>query len=119
MFGYLKGLADTHGYYDHLLSIIIYSFDFGVNNSTPRDLLKDWGNKCSPSLSKSIIESYRQLYRQGNIDFFSWCLPFLCNMLFIKNEDIRKAALSVLEEACFDDLSITFLIDTRNIQKLI
>ena len=63
IFGYLRGLVDRYGYYDHLLQIIIHSFDFGINSSPARDLLKDWSAKCSPSLAKSIIEAYRQLYR--------------------------------------------------------
>lgn len=63
IFGYLKGLVDQTGYYDHLLQIVIHSFDFGINGSPTRDLLKDWSNKCSNSFAKSIIEAYRQLYR--------------------------------------------------------
>jgi hypothetical protein len=82
-------------------------------------LLKDWSAKCSPSLAKSIIEAYRQLYRQGNLDFYGWCLPFLCNFLFIGDDNIKKAALSVLEEACFDEVSINFLLEVKNIQSLI
>lgn len=63
IFGYLRGLVDNTGYYDHLLQIIIHSFDFGVSSSPTRDLLKDWSNKCSNNFAKSIIEAYRQLYR--------------------------------------------------------
>jgi hypothetical protein len=115
----LKGLADQTGFYDELLQIVIHSFDFGIPNSPTRDLLKDWTHKCSNHFAKSIIETYRQLYRQGNLDFYGWCLPFLCNYLFKGEEDIKKAALSVLEEACFDEISINFLLETKNIQALI
>lgn len=81
------------------------SFDFVIatTNSSTKDLLRDWSNKCSPSLTKSIIETYRQLYRQGNDEFYQLYLPFLCRFLFIRDEDINKAALSVLEEACYDE----------------
>lgn len=102
-----------------MLQVVIHSFDFGINGSPTRDLLKDWSNKCSNSFAKSIIEAYRQLYRQGNLDFYGWCLPFLCNYLFKGDEDIKKSALSVLEEACFDEVSINFLLETKNIQSLI
>ena len=112
-------MVDRNGYYDHLLQIVIHSFDFGINSSPTRDLLKDWSTKCSPSFAKSIIETYRQLYRQGNLDFYGWCLPFLCNFLFIGDEDIKKASLSVLEETCYDELTINFLLETKNIQSLI
>mmetsp|Transcript_35775 Transcript_35775/g.54796 ORF Transcript_35775/g.54796 Transcript_35775/m.54796 type:complete len:84 (+) Transcript_35775:2706-2957(+) len=83
-----------------------------MSDSSVRDLLKDWSNKCSTNLSKSIIEAYRQFYRQGNLDFYKWCLPNLCNFLFIGDEDIKRAALSVLEEAFFDEKSINFLVET-------
>ena len=115
IFGYLKGLIDRYGYNDHLLQIIIQSFDFGMNNSPPKVLLQEWSTKCSPHLAKSIIEAYRQLYRQGNLDFYGWCLPYLCSFLFVPDEDIKKSALSVLEEACFDEVSINFLLETKNI----
>jgi hypothetical protein len=59
IFGYLKGLVDNTGYYDHLLQIVIHSFDFGINSSPTRDLLKEWSYKCSNSFAKSIIETYR------------------------------------------------------------
>ena len=119
IFGYIKSLVDRYGYYDHLLQILIHSFDFGITSSPTRELLKVWSTKCSASFSKSIIEAYRQLFRQGNLDFYTWCLPFLCNFLFIGDQEIKKAALSVLEEACFDQVSINFLLDTKNIQGLI
>lgn len=112
-------MVDPSGYYDDLLQIVINSFDFGINNSPTRDLLKEWSHKCSNSFAKCIIETYRQLYRQGNLDFYGWCLPFLCNYLFKGDEEIKKVALSVLEEACFDEISINFLLETKNIQTLI
>jgi hypothetical protein len=43
----------------------------------------------------------------------------LCNFLFIYDEDIKKSALSVLEEACYDEVSIDFLLEAKNFQSLI
>ena len=42
IFTYLRGLADETGYYDHLLQIVLHSFDFGVIGSPARDLLQHW-----------------------------------------------------------------------------
>jgi len=119
IFWYLRGLVDKDGYYDHLLQIVIHSFDFGINGSPARDLLREWSKDCSTNFAKSIIEAFRQLYRQGNLDFYSWCLPMLCTFLIHGDEEIKRSALSVLEEACFDEVSINFLLEAKHIQNLI
>lgn len=113
------GLADRNGFYDHLLQIVLYSFDFSINLSPAREILKEWCGKCSPNFSKSIMEAFRQQHRQGNLDFYSWCLPLLCNFLLKEDEDIQRCALSVLEEACFDEVSINFLLEDKNIHRII
>ncbi len=48
-----------------------------------------------------------------------WCLEPLCSFLFIGDEETKKAALSVLEETCYDEISYNFLIGNPNIQNLI
>lgn len=52
-------LADKNGFYDHLLQIVLYSFDFSINSSPAREILKEWCSKCSPNFSKSIMETFR------------------------------------------------------------
>jgi hypothetical protein len=37
----------------------------------------------------------------------------------IEDENIQKCALSVLEEACFDEVSINHLLEDQNIRKII
>jgi hypothetical protein len=37
----------------------------------------------------------------------------------IEDDDIQRCALSVLEEACFDEVSINFLLEDKNIHKII
>lgn len=43
----------------------------------------------------------------------------LCNFLIHGDEEIKRSALSVLEEACFDEVSINFLLEAKHIQNLI
>jgi len=43
----------------------------------------------------------------------------LCKHLFSKDEDIQRSALSVLQEISFDDVSINFLLENKNIKLLI
>lgn len=119
IFGYLRGLADESGHYDHLLQIVLNNLDF-INIGTPaRELLQSWMKKCSPSFTRCIIETFRQIYRLGHLDFYRWCLPFLCNYLMKEDETIRFAALSVLEEACYNELTISLLIDYAPIKMLL
>lgn len=42
IFYYLMNLADKNGFYDHLLQIILYSFDFSLGSSPAREILKEW-----------------------------------------------------------------------------
>lgn len=59
IFGYLRGLADESGHYDHLLQIVLHSLDF-INIGTPaRDLLQAWMKKCSPNFTRCVIETFR------------------------------------------------------------
>jgi hypothetical protein len=46
-------------------------------------------------------------------------MPQLCNLLFHREFEINMAALSVLEEACFDGVSFDFLLEEAPIQHLI
>ena len=39
----------------------------------------------------------------------------LCNFLIHGDEEIKRSALSVLEEACFDEVSINFLLEAKHI----
>jgi hypothetical protein len=73
-------------------------------------LLEAWIIKCSPNLAKSIIELFRMLLRSGLNDFYKWCLPFLNQLLISNHEEIASSAFDVLEEACFDERSLNYLL---------
>ena len=90
----------------------MFSFDYGFASST-RKMLEVWINKCSPSLAKSIIELFRMLFRSGLNDFYSWCLPFLNQLVLVgygNFEEISAAAFDVLEEVCYDQNSLNQLL---------
>jgi hypothetical protein len=118
IFAYLKGLADESGHYDHLLQIALHNLDF-INCTPARELLLAWTKKCSPNFTRCIIETYRQIYRLGHLDFYRYYMSELCKYLLKDDEVIKMAALSVLEEACFNELTITLLIDYAPIKSQI
>ena len=68
IYDHLYHLADQTGLNDSFCQIIIHSFDYRFEEE-PRTLLGMWLNKCSPYLSKEIIEILRTLYRSGLNDF--------------------------------------------------
>jgi len=89
-----------------------FRFDYAFHDA-PRRLLEAWVQKCSTNLAKSIIELFRMLFRSGLNDFYSWCLPFLNQLVHISDDEISAAAQDVLEEVCFDENSINNLIQVN------
>jgi len=113
VFDHLEMLVDHNGYNDHVCQIVLQCFDFGFE-SPCRPMLKIWALRSSPNLAKSIIEYCRMLHRQGLNDFYDWCLPFLYQHLALENQEISAAAFDVLEESCFDEHSLNYLLNQND-----
>ena len=115
IFDYLEQLIDRDGYYDHFTQIVLNSFSFEID-SPSRRMMKKWVNVSSQMFTKSLFEYVRLLHRSGLHDFYKWCLPFLTNHTSIQDRQISASAFDVIEESCYDELSLNYLLeqmDTR------
>ena len=109
IFHYLEQLIDRDGYYDHFTQIILNSFSFEIA-SPSRTMMKEWISRSSQMFTKSMFEYVRLLHRSGLHDFYKWCLPFLTNHTVIQDRQISSTAFDIIEESCYDELSLNFLL---------
>ncbi|KAJ0409015.1 hypothetical protein ATCC90586_005199 [Pythium insidiosum] len=110
---YVMGTTKGH---DFLCRLILANLDYSVDGSS-RKLLQSWMQEGSKPLRLFATCLLRALLRSEVADFAKWGIDALVTQL-TQEEDVAKAALSVLEEAAETDECLLAMILKRPVRLL-
>ena len=110
---YVMGKMQGH---DFLCRLILANLDYSVDGSS-RNLLQLWMTDGSKALRLYATCLLRALLRSNEVDFASWGIDVLVTQLY-QEEEVARAALSVLEEAAQTQQYLLAMIMKRP-QKLV